>query len=107
VVQSPLSSCFFQKIFYSFMCSSVLPAGMSVYHMSVFTCVCLVWVEARRGVGSSGTRVSAGCELPRACWESDSGPPAEQQVLAAAELVLQPQMASLVYRKLWAVFSYV
>lgn len=42
--------------------------------------VCLVSVEARRGLGSSGTGVTGGCELSCVRCELDLGPVQGQQV---------------------------
>lgn len=51
----------------------VLPICMSVHH------VC-AWCP-RKGVGSPGTGVSNGCELPGGCWEPNSGHVEERSVL--------------------------
>lgn len=53
-------------------------------------CVCLVSSEVIEAVQSPGTEVADGCELPYGCWESNPCPLQEQQVLLAAEPLLQP-----------------
>lgn len=45
----------------------VLPARMPVSHTR----------RSEDGMGSSGTGVMDGCELPQGCWESNSGPSEE------------------------------
>ena len=58
------------------------------YMYGCFACmyVCTVWVQrSEEEVGSSGTGVTDGCELPCGCWEPNSGPLEEQAVPLSAE----------------------
>ena len=68
------------------MCMNVLPAYMSVHSMCA-------WgrQEPEKGVGSLGSRVTAGCELSCGCWESNLGPLEKQPVCSSTEPSLQPQ----------------
>jgi hypothetical protein len=62
---------------------SVLLAGMSVYHMPA-------WHPQRlEGIGSLGIGVIDSCEAPFVCWERNTTPLLEQQVILAAEPPLQ------------------
>lgn len=47
--------------------------------------------EGQKRVGSSGTRVTEGCEPPCACCECNPGPLEEQQVLLTIDPSLQPK----------------
>jgi hypothetical protein len=51
------------------------PESISVYHMRA------VPLEARECVGSSGTGITDGCELPCGSWELNPGPLEKQPVL--------------------------
>ena len=51
---------------------SALSAGTHVYH------VLAVPMKAKKIVGSPGTGATDGCELPRGCWELNTGPLQEQ-----------------------------
>ena len=59
--------------------------------------MCLMLVEAREGIRSSGTGGTQSCELPCGGWQPNPGPLQEQQVLslvAQADLelvILLPQ----------------
>lgn len=52
------------SIYFYFMCSSALPAHMSVYHIHAW---CPMGPE--EGIISPRTGVTANCQLPRGCWE--------------------------------------
>ena len=57
------------------MCVDVLPTCMAVHHM----CAVPMPEKAKReDIGSPGTRVTNGCELPCGHWESNRGPLQEQ-----------------------------
>lgn len=58
------------------MCMNVLPAS----------CVSMMPLE---DVGSSGTGVTDGCELPCKCWELNLGPLLEEPVFLTSSLQLQ------------------
>lgn len=65
----------------------VLPEFMSVCHVPAW-CLC-TW-RTEKDMGSSETRVTEDPEMPCKCWESNSGPQKEQQVLLGTGQTLQP-----------------
>lgn len=67
------------KIYPCFMCVSVLPGCMYLYHVRAW---CLCGLE--EGTGFPGTGVT-GWELPCGCWISNPGPLQEQPVLLYTE----------------------
>jgi hypothetical protein len=75
----------FPPYFYVFEC---LPACMSVCHM------CVIPREARERVGTPGTGITDGCELP--CVARI--PLAEQLVLLSTEPPLYPCLAGMLVR---------
>ena len=66
------------------MSGSVLSACVSVYHT-------MAWCpkNSEDAVRSPGAEVTEGCEIPRGCWELNSGLLQEQYALSTAELSLQ------------------
>ena len=73
-------------IHFYFKCISVLPAQLSVHH------VYAVLSELAKGVRSTETEVTDGCEQPHECWDPNLGPLQEQQVLLTIEPSLQSIM---------------
>lgn len=60
----------------------VLSACMTVYYVCGW---CSLWSE--EGIGSPGTGVVGGYELPCECWESNLGPLQEQMLLKAESFI--------------------
>ena len=65
-----------------------------------YTCTCvlhvsLVPLETRKGVVSSETRVTDGCEPPGGCWELNRHPLEEQQVVSTTEPSLPQPLPAL------------
>jgi hypothetical protein len=67
----------FQRFIF-IMCTGVLPARMSVYHL----CNTL---GSQKSVESSGTGVTDSCEPPCGCWELNPEPLEEQPVFLTTE----------------------
>lgn len=66
------------------MCMSVLPVCMFVCRILAY-----LW-RSEEGIGSYGTRVTGGCELPCRCEGPNPGPLQEQPLLLASETSLKP-----------------
>lgn len=66
-----------------FMCASILSACMYVHHK----CAWCSW-SPEEGIGSPGTGIGNGCELPGG-WGTKPGPSAERGKFLAAEPSLQ------------------
>jgi hypothetical protein len=85
---SSFRNCF--PSFY-FIYMAVLPVCVSA------PCTCLVSMEASRVVGSTGTGVTDGCELPCGCWELNLGPLQEQPGYLAANPPPQYQVCKILW----------
>lgn len=81
----PFLSFLFLKIFFNCMHLSVLLEYINMH------CICF-WFPWRweEGIGTPGTLVTDGCELPFRCWELNPGPWWEHQVPLTSEPSLQP-----------------
>lgn len=55
--------------------------------LNVWLCMQCPW---EKGIGSPGTEVTGGCELPRGCQESNLGPLGEHPMFLTTEPLLQP-----------------
>jgi hypothetical protein len=65
------------------MCMSVLPACIFVYHMWILP------IEAILPIDPLELELHADCELLYGCWELNSGPFQEQQVVLTTEQLSQ------------------
>jgi hypothetical protein len=70
------------------MCMNVLPTHRYAYHGCALCPSC-----SEEGIRSSGTGVTNGHELPCRCWELNSGPLRERQVL----LIPEPTCSSSIF----------
>lgn len=82
----------------SFINSQFLQYIFKFYLFSYFMCrlfclsvhhVCALFLEGRGGIGSHGTRISGGCELPYGYWEQNLGSLEGQSLLLTTEWPLQ------------------